>query len=311
MAVWPAVSGIEIYDDAMSEARDEFDLAFGKAGAAACDHIRDSGARDGDRIHVAFHQDDEIALASGFLGLVHVIQHVALGIDGSFGRVHVFGHVVAQGAAAEGDYFSGFVGDGKHDAAAETVVKALALVAREQAGKFQQFFGIFCFQVAIERVAGRRRIAQAEFGDCFAVEAAIFQVGVSYFSLGSVGEHPREKFRGHAMHFNQGGALLIGLALFGRAIARLGNRDAAFFGDGANRFRKLALLHFHHELENVAAHAAAEAVVNLLHGMDGERGCFLLVEWAEAGEILAAFFQAHVFADHADDVRLLLYAIRE
>ena len=32
---------------------------------------------------------------------------------------------------------------------------------------------------------------------------------------------------------------------------------------------------------------------------------------AQAGEILPGLFQAHVFADHADDVRLLLYVLRE
>jgi len=35
------------------------------------------------------------------------------------------------------------------------------------------------------------------------------------------------------------------------------------------------------------------------------------MEGAETGEICAALFQAHVFADDADDVRLLLYALRE
>ena len=72
------------------------------------------------------------------------------------------------------------------------------------------------------------------------------------------------------MHFDEGGALLIFAALFGRALARLGNGDAAFFGDGANRFGEWRLLHLHHEFENVAACAAAEAVIDLLHGMHGE-----------------------------------------
>jgi hypothetical protein len=35
------------------------------------------------------------------------------------------------------------------------------------------------------------------------------------------------------------------------------------------------------------------------------------MEGAKTREILARLFEAHVFADHADDVRLLLYAIRE
>jgi hypothetical protein len=35
------------------------------------------------------------------------------------------------------------------------------------------------------------------------------------------------------------------------------------------------------------------------------------MEWAEAGEVLAALLQANVFAHHADDVRLLFDAIRK
>jgi len=43
-------------------------------------------------------------------------------------------------------------------------------------------------------------------------------------------------------------------------------------------------------LKNVAADAAAEAVVNLLHGMYGERRSFFGMERAQAGEILPGFF---------------------
>jgi hypothetical protein len=35
------------------------------------------------------------------------------------------------------------------------------------------------------------------------------------------------------------------------------------------------------------------------------------MKWAQPAEILAGLFQAHVFAHHADNVRLLFYAIRE
>ena len=57
--------------------------------------------------------------------------------------------------------------------------------------------------------------------------------------------------------------------------------------------------------------AAAEAVVDLLHRMHCKGRRFLGMKRAQADEVLAALFQAHVFADHADDVRLLLDAIRE
>jgi len=49
----------------------------------------------------------------------------------------------------------------------------------------------------------------------------------------------------------------------------------------------------------------------LLDRADAERRRFLLMKRTQPAEILAAFFQAHVFADDPDDVRLLLDAIRE
>src|SRR6185437_2434486 len=113
------------------------------------------------------------------------------------------------------------------------------------------------------------------------------------------------------VHLDERGALLIFAALLGRTFARLGNADAAFFGDGAHGFGKRGLVHLHHELKNVAALAASEAMVELLGGVNGEGWSFFLMKRAEAAEILAAFFQADVFADDADDVRLLLDAIRK
>ena len=72
------------------------------------------------------------------------------------------------------------------------------------------------------------------------------------------------------MDLDELGALLVFFPLLRRALSRMRNGDAAFFGDQANGFWKSALLHFHYEFENVAAHAAAEAVVDLLGGMNGE-----------------------------------------
>ena len=67
------------------------------------------------------------------------------------------------------------------------------------------------------------------------------------------------------MHFDERGALLILAALFGRALTRLRDGDAAFFRDGADCFGEWRFLHLHHEFEDIASCAAAEAVVDLLH----------------------------------------------
>ena len=122
-------------------------LRLGQTRAATGDYIADSGAGYGDGVHVAFDENREIALAQRFFGAVEMVENATFGINRRFGRVHVLRHVIAHGAAAEGDHFAGFIRDGEHDAAAKTIVEAVAiLVARDDAGNFQKFFGIFLLQ---------------------------------------------------------------------------------------------------------------------------------------------------------------------
>jgi len=113
------------------------------------------------------------------------------------------------------------------------------------------------------------------------------------------------------VHFNQGGALLIFLALFRSAFLRAGDGDTALFLYHADRLRKLAFLHFHHESEYVSTLAAAKAVKDLFNRMNCKGWSLLTVKRTKACEILAALLQPYVIADDADDVRLLFDAIRE
>jgi hypothetical protein len=113
------------------------------------------------------------------------------------------------------------------------------------------------------------------------------------------------------MYFDEQCALLILAALFGRAFTWRWDGDAAFFGDNANGFGERALFHLHDELEDVAADVAAEAMIDLAQWMDVEGRRFFGVERAESAKILPSLLQLDVFADDADDVRLLLDAIRE
>ena len=75
-------------------------------------------------------------------------------------------------------------------------------------------------------------------------------------------------------------------------------------GQQLESFRKSEAVHFHNELEDVAAGAAAEAFVELARLVDVEGGGLLLMERAQAqvaaGGANAA--QAHILADHFDDV---------
>ncbi len=307
----PRGIGVVVHHDAPRESREQLDLRLRKARAAARHHVRESRARHGNRVHVAFHQNAEIVLPQRFLRAIEMVQHVALRIDRRLGRVQILGHVVAHRAAAEGDHLGRFIRDGEHDAAAKAVVEPSALVAREKPRRLEQLFRVFRFQVAQQRVARRRRKAQPEAQNRLAIQAAIFQVGHGDAAFVAFVKLAREESRCFAMHLHQRRALLILAPLFGRPLARPRNRNAALLGHRADRFRKLALLHLHHEFENVAAYVAAEAVVHLLHRVHAERRRLLLVKRAQSREILPGLLQAHVFADDADNVRLLLHAFRK
>ena len=113
------------------------------------------------------------------------------------------------------------------------------------------------------------------------------------------------------MNFHQHSTLLILFSLFWRTFFRPWNSDAALFRDDANRFRKCALFHLHHEFENVAAHTATKTVINLLRRVHGKRRRLLRVKRAQPRKIRAALLQTHVFADNPHNVGLLFDSVRE
>ena len=69
----------------------------------------------------------------------------------------------------------------------------------------------------------------------------------------------------------------------GGGIAGFGQRDAQLLRDQADGFREGDVLDLLDEAEDVSGNAAAEAVIELARGVDGERRRFLAVEGAEAG----------------------------
>ncbi len=250
--------------------RQKLDLRFRETGPAACHHIRETRARHGDRVHVAFHENCEIVFPQRFLGAVQMIEHTALRVDGRFRRVHILRHIFTHCAPAKCDHLATLVRDGKHDAPSKTVVEPAALVPREKPRYLEQLFRVFGFQPPQQRVPRRGRPSQTESFYRFAIQPAILKIRRRYLSFRSVVQLPCEKCRSLAVRFHQRAALLIFHALFRRTLARLRNRYPTFFRHGSHRFRECTLVHLHHELENVAARTAAEAMVDLPHRMHRE-----------------------------------------
>src|SRR5262249_22760731 len=181
---------------------------------------------------------------------------------------------------------SRLVGDGKGDAPPETVEEPAALVARKQSRFRKQLLGVFRFEMAQQRIAAARRIADAKSSQRVLVEAAIFEIGPRRLSLESPLELLHEESLRLALHFEDGRALLGFLALLRRPFLRPRQRNAALLRHDAHGLGKLAAFHFHHEAEDVAAFAASEAVVDLPHRMHVERRALLGMKRAQPAEVL-------------------------
>ncbi len=165
--------------------------------------------------------------------------------------------------------------------------------------------------MAQQRVAAARRVSDSETLNAVLIQSAVLKVRPRRLSFQRPFELLHEETLRLAVHLDQEGPLLILFTLLRRTLFLPRNGDAAFFRYDTNRFGKRTLLHLHHKFENVSAHAASEAVINLLRRMHCERRRLFRMERTQPGKILAALFQADVLADDPNDVRLLLYPIRK
>src|SRR5262245_425730 len=303
--------GVVFDNHALGESAEQLDLRLRQRRPTAGHDVADAGASYGNGVHVALDEHGEILAAERVFGPIEVIKHVAFGIDRGLGRIEILRLVLAKRARAKGNDFGRLVRNGKRDAATEAVEQAPAQIARDQAGIDHRLFLIFRFEMAKQQVASAGRVADCEPRNRVAIKPAVFEVGARGFSFERAFELLDEVRLRFPVNFKKYPALLIFAALFGRTLFRAGKRDAAFLGNDPHGFGKWAFLHLHHKLEDVAALAAAETMVNLPGRMHVEGRRLFRVKRAKAAEILPGFFQLDVFAYDADDIRLLLDLLRE
>ena len=95
----------------------------------------------------------------------------------------------------------------------------------------------------------------------------------------------------------------MGLALAAGAPAALARHlQPQAAGEVLDRLHEVHVLVLHEKADGGAVGPAAEAVVELLLGADGEGGRLLGVEGAAGDELAPGLLQRHVVADHVDDV---------
>src|ERR1700733_486752 len=100
---------------------------------------------------------------------MQVVQHVALAIQRRFGRVQILRLFAGtQGAASESDHFSRLVVDGKHQAAAKTIIEAGGLLSLGDESRLLQLLRREArFKLPNQLITGRIGEAEAELGDVF------------------------------------------------------------------------------------------------------------------------------------------------
>src|SRR5262249_59466056 len=106
------------------------------------------------------------------------IEDGACGVDRRLGRIQVFRRLVTEGAAAESDHASLEIADGKHEAAAETVVDpAPALTSNREACPLERIDrDVLTTHEREQAVPAFRREAEAESPRHVDVDSALAEI---------------------------------------------------------------------------------------------------------------------------------------
>ena len=99
----------------------------------------------------------------------------------------------------------------------------------------------------------------------------------------------------------------VGVALIARSV--IGQHDACAVGQDAHGLGKLDVVALHHEVEAVAALAAAKALPEAPVRHHMKRRGLLMMEGAAAPHVMAALAQGHRFADKLHEVGRLAHLL--
>ena len=263
--------------------------------------MRNAGLVEREIVRVPLDQDRLPGLPDGVLAHGQAIEQMPLGVERRVGRVEILGVDVEERPSAEADDLPGQPGDGEDDPAAEAVVVVPRLLARQdQAGLFQQLgrnpFGL---EVGGQAVPGVGRVADLEVGDDILGHAALLEVFLGLAPLRARGQALAEEGQGRLVQLDD---LLLQLESLGAQPPLVGDGDVVALGQGSQGLGKGQVLLLHDQGEDVAADPAAEAVVELLVGIHGERGGLLAVERAQSDMLATAGPQGRVLRGDLDDV---------
>ena len=185
-------------------------MVFGQRRAERRHRAAKPRLDQGDRVHIAFHDDQRLALAHRLAGDMQIIERATLGKRRRLGAVDIFGLAVAEQPAAKADLAAAPVGDGEHHAAEKHVHRA-ALALLHQPGFHQLLrLDVLSAQRRRQRAAPLAGPAQAERPDRHVRQAAPAQI-VQRRRAFRRPEPVLVNLAGRFQHFGDAGAALLGL----------------------------------------------------------------------------------------------------
>ena len=274
--------GVEAEQHHRREALELARLLRRQRRAHRADRVGEAGLVERDDVGVALRQDDGARLRRRLAGEVGAEQLAALRERLALARVDVLRPLpVPHRARPEAAHPPARVGEREHDLAAEDVVEpALAPPHRQPRRVDLLVLEARAPRRIQNRVPRRRRVADPELPQRPLGQPTSEEVLPRVSGLLGLPEDSGVVGRGAVQHVEQ--PLLAAAARGGPRILLLGlELDPRPLGQRLQGRLEVQPLGLHHELEDVAALAAAEAVVELLDRVDAERRRPLVVERAQ------------------------------
>ena len=285
---------VEAQHRLVGDAPDEADLIFGQRGPQGGDGIRQSGLGQRDHVCIALGDDDRAGLARCLARHGEVVQAAPLVEERRLGGVEIFRLAVPQDTPAKRDHPAAAVIDRK-DHPVEEIVPRVAPAFRQfdEPGLDQL---ILAHAARLHRLqqtpAPVRRVAEAKPADRLVGEPAPAQI-----VIGRLAARLRKMFLVPATDLLddviQGRADFRAFALLGRGLRHLQAGQAC---EPLDRLGEAQPVGLHHEGDDVAMLAAAEAMIEGLVVVHRKRRRLFIVERAQAGELPALADKAHLLA---------------
>src|SRR5262249_6919784 len=300
---WARGVAVEREPESLGQPPELAQLRLGQRRPHACDRRLEPGLAQRDHVGVPLHDAGAVLLRDRLARRVEPIHDGALREELRLRRVDVLAAqrvVVVQAPRLEADHAAARVGEWEENPPLEVVAAPLPRAARSAELVRRE---ALLARLPREQSASRRE-PEPEFPADLLTEAAAREVVARVRPGLRVPEQPLVERRRLVEQLEEAHPAAPSSVLPRRGFLVL-ERDAKPLGQPLDRAREVEPLGLADEAEEIAALAAAEAVVEPLARVDREARRPLVVEGAAAREVAAGFAQRRALFDDRDEVGAL------